>query len=80
MENLNNLNKSKGRGTIIYTIESLQCNTHSIITKLDEALFTSIKMKDSLLLVSIYRSPMSSEENNNDLIKLIHGISQTGFT
>ena len=69
------------RRIIIYTTESLQCKAYNFTTKFDEALFISIKMKDrdSLLLGSIYRSPTSSDENNNHLNKLIDEISQTGF-
>ena len=39
MEDLNSIDKLKGRGMIIFTTESLQCNAYNFTIQFDEALF-----------------------------------------
>ena len=78
IEHKNIIGESSGRGLIVYTREMLTCNIHEPSTSFEENLFISVKLNndESLMLGLLYRSPTSSEANNNKLNKLIDEICE----
>jgi len=58
---------------IIYVNSSLRSSLVNVDTNFNENLF--IRINDEIIIGNIYRSPSSKAENNEELCKLIHYIS-----
>ena len=68
----------KARGIVIYTQHGLDVHVEKVGTEtMQEALFISIKLhksKDSFLVGTMYRSPNSTSDNNDNLLKIIKSL------
>ena len=72
-------NLNIGRGLVIY-ISKLLCTTNlQLDTNFEESIWCKVKLNktDSLLFGCIYRSPNCSEENTENLFKLMKIVSDT---
>ena len=82
-----NLDKESGRGIIVYSHNSLDKSTIQIKpgNSFNEACLLEVRLRnrDTLLFGCIYRSPTqteSSDENNEQLIKVIENISAKNYS
>ena len=78
-----NLDNNTGRGIILYMSKSLKYRLKNLATHFEEFLAVTITTRDDLnniLLVSAYRSPNSTEENNAELINLINKLPYRSHT
>ena len=72
----------RGRGICTYIKENLPFKEVKIESNYEEylALTMNLEKGEKLLVMAIYRSPNSSDDNNEQLIKLLDNINQTGYT
>ena len=72
----------RGRGICIYIRENLPFKEVRLESNYDEylALAMNLEKGEKLLVMAIYRSPNSSDDNNERLIELLDKINQTGYT
>ena len=75
-----NMNENKGRGMILFIHNSLPFQAHHFEVDFNEALFYTLKLKETLLIGSFYRSPNSTTENNDNLNELLEKISEMIFS
>lgn len=70
-----------GRGASLYIHESIQAVQVDFNSKFEEAVWTSIKLVDGdkLLEGCIYRSSSGTEDNDEELRKLLHEVSNKGY-
>ena len=68
--------KTCRRGVVMYVEKSMQANQIEVITDFCESVWVRIVLNsgEHCILGCIYRSPNSTEENNNYLIKLINEV------
>ena len=71
-----NMNENKGRRMILFIHNSLPFQAHHFEVDFNEALFCTLKGKETLLVGSFYRSPNSNTENNDNLNELLEKISE----
>ena len=73
---------SKGRGTMIYTMDHLIARMETMNTEFQESTWVRIRASrtEELLVGCIYRSPNSSHENTHQLHKLIREASHVRNT
>ena len=74
------MNENKGRGMILFIHNSLPFQAHHFEVDFNEALFYTLKLKETLLIGSFYRSPNSTTENNDNLNELLEKISEMIFS
>ena len=70
----NDLDSSYTSGVVIYVDERLEATEINIETKFSESIF--IKIKSGFIIGNIYRSPSSSQDNDNALCDLIESVSK----
>lgn len=74
---------STGRGMLMYIKNNLHYNILDphLFTQVCEAQFAQIKVEggEDLLFISMYRSPNSTEENNNNFNKLISQVNDKHY-
>ena len=82
-----NLESNKGRGIAVYVHTSMENSVATVTTNVnyEEACFLEIKLQgnDKLLFGCVYRSPTkstTSEENNDNLNKLLHWVTKQGHS
>ena len=70
------------RGVSLYIHESYQAVQVDFNSKFEEAVWTSIKLVDGdkLLVGCIYRSSSGTEDNDEELRKLLHEVSFKGYS
>lgn len=71
-----------GRGIIVWVRHGLEATPQIIDTGFQESLWIKIKLQDrhTLLFGCIYRSPNSTQENNQHLNELIKNLNEENFT
>ena len=77
-----NLDVREGRGIVIYLSQDLQVNEVNFNKNFQEFLALEVKLQtnDRLLLITCYRSPNSSENNNTELLDLMDEIEIANFS
>ena len=77
-----NVDNKKGRGVILYVHKSLQVNEVSIQCEFEEYVCAEINLRegDKLLTCVIYRSDSGSEQNNDNLNRLMRLISNMKYS
>ncbi|XP_076454798.1 uncharacterized protein LOC143289637 [Babylonia areolata] len=76
-EMYHNLDK-RGRGICLYVKEELKPTRKDVCTDFEETVFVDCKLEDreELVIGLVYRSPNSSEENNDSLNKLLISVAE----
>ena len=70
------------RGVCIFAHNSLQVSEVSFSTPFSEQVWLRVELarNDALLIGNLYRSPSSTENNNNDLCKLLEEVSRAQYS
>ena len=79
-----NLSPKDGRGVVVYAKTELEASPVIFHEEFHESVWISIPMgsdgKDKMLIGCVYRSPNSSDVNNDNLLRLINDANNTPFS
>ena len=79
-----NINPKDGRGVLVYAKTELEATPVIFHEEFRESVWISVPVgsgsKDKMLIGCVYRSPNSSEVNNDNLLRLINDANNTSFS